>query len=122
MSYFLFLDDERSPKQVTWVDLPAQNWVIVRSYKEFVREIKQRGVPVFVSFDHDLSFEHYPFNEVNPTLKIPYKAYKEKTGLHCAEYLLNVCKELKVPFPRFAVHSMNIIGKQNILNLIKYDQ
>ena len=33
MSYHLFLDDSRQPKNVTWLDLPPYHWVVVKSYE-----------------------------------------------------------------------------------------
>lgn len=55
----------------------------VRNYYDFVAWIKIVGMPAFISFDHDLAFEHYPFSDPNPTVtEIPYDSYKEKTGYH----------------------------------------
>ena len=48
MSYRLFLDDERFPRQVTWVLLPTNfdpDWVIVRTYDQFVEHITKNGLP-----------------------------------------------------------------------------
>jgi hypothetical protein len=118
MSYNLFLDDERKPRDVQWVKLPLIEWTIVRNYDEFVDIITKKGLPTFISFDHDLAFEHYPFHEKNPTLRIPYESYKEKTGYHCAYWLINFCLEKKLDLPRFAVHSMNPIGRENIEKLL----
>ena len=70
--YYLFLDDERYPKQVTWVNLPLVDWVIVRNYNEFVKKIEEDGMPVFISFDHDLADEHY--NEAMSSFVIPCTA------------------------------------------------
>lgn len=56
MTYNLFLDDERNPSDVNWVMLPHKvNWEIVRTYNEFKNMILKKGVPAFVTFDHDLS-------------------------------------------------------------------
>lgn len=46
-TYALFLDDERFPKNVTWIDYPISdgNWTIVRNYKEFVDIIMKKGIP-----------------------------------------------------------------------------
>jgi len=59
MSYHLFLDDVRMPGDASWIRLPSARYDIVRSYDEFVEFIQERGVPEFVSFDHDLADEHY---------------------------------------------------------------
>lgn len=40
---YLFLDDIREVKDVTWVKLPERNdWKIVRSYDEFVNFIQKK--------------------------------------------------------------------------------
>jgi len=117
MSYNLFLDDIRDPN----VFLKSiKTWVIARDYQEFINIIKERGLPEFVSFDHDLAFEHYPFNDDSPCDEIiPYNDYKEKTGYHCAQFLINYCIENDKDFPNYKCHSMNVIGKQNIISLIE---
>ena len=121
MSYYLFLDDERFPQDVTWVKLPPHNWTIVRNYADFVRTIENKGLPAEIAFDHDLGFEHYaalhtaskPGNGI-----IDYSSFKEKTGLECAKWLIVFCLEKNLPFPKFYVHSMNPIGKQNIISAV----
>lgn len=103
----LFIDDVRKPY--------SGGWDVVRSYKEFVDYIETIGVPKVISFDHDLGFEHYPLGEQNPTERIPYETYKEKTGYDCAKYLVE-----KGEFPNTAlIHSYNIVGAQNIGNLLR---
>ena len=116
MSYKLFLDDERLPYQVSWVQLPQGPFTTVRSYKAFVECIEQYGVPSFVTFDHDLGREHYVAGIAGtaPT----YDSYKEKTGYDCAKWLVNYCYDKGVNFPDYEVHSMNIIGKQNIIHYL----
>jgi hypothetical protein len=85
-------------------------WDCVRSFDAFVAYIQEHGVPSVISFDHDLSFDHYPFNETNPTLNIPYDTYKEKTGFHCAKWLT----EQNLPVNEIRVHSANPVGAENI--------
>jgi hypothetical protein len=102
----LFLDDVRRP--------PDSSWMVVRSYDAFVAYIQEFGVPDIISFDHDLAFDHYPFNEENPGKDIPYDRYEEKTGYHCAKWLLENGYELK----EWRVHSMNPVGADNIRKLI----
>lgn len=87
--YKLFLDDVRPP--------PDIDWITVNSYKEFVNKITKDGLPYFVSFDHDLADEHYPWNQPDqskPT--IDYSIYKEKTGYDCAKWLLQYCRDKKI--------------------------
>lgn len=110
MSYNLFLDDLREVKDVYWVDLPkSNNWIVVRNYKEFVKCIDSEGCPDFVTFDHDLSAEHY-LNNFDTT---------EKTGYDAAKYLIEYCDNNSLPFPEYKIHSMNIIGRDNIKHLIE---
>lgn len=116
MSYHLFLDDERFPKNVTWEDLPPVQWIIVRSFDDFVRVVKARGIPQTISFDHDLADEHY--KKLVNSGSIDYNGVEEKTGYHCVkwfcEYLLDV-KAKKEDFPKTFFHTMNPIGKQNMM-------
>lgn len=99
----LFLDDIRKPYD--------QTWDLVRSYDEFVAYIEKNGCPDVISFDHDLAEEHYPFNGEYPDpTQINYYAYRNKTGYHCAQWLIE-----KGIFPKLAiVHSQNGVGAQNI--------
>jgi len=55
----IFLDDERCPKDVKWIELPLVKGTIVRSYDEFIKKIKEYGSPKRISFDHDLSDDAY---------------------------------------------------------------
>ena len=61
MLYNLFIDDERDPKDVTWLGVGDRyahlnyEWYVVRSYAEAVELIQTFGcMPETVSFDHDL--------------------------------------------------------------------
>ncbi len=128
MNYYLFLDDVREPHQVTWVDIPLFGWTIVRTYNEFVEIIRKQGLPKFVSFDHDLAFEHLPLSGGSlymgdpraETYKMPYDSFKEKTGYHAAQFLIDYCLDKNLSLPEFQVHSMNPVGKQNILLLLNH--
>lgn len=113
MSYHLFLDDIRVPSQVKWVDLPPANWVIVRSYEDFVKTIESKGVPVFVSFDHDLSMDAMIAANRGEIYRGP-----EKTGLDCAFWLFQKCASEGLKFPQWACHSINPIGRRAIEQLL----
>lgn len=107
--YALFLDDVRTPLDTIFDDgIP---WVIVRNYNQFIDYITKNGLPYFIAFDHDLSNEHYISDDVT--------TYKEKTGLDCAKWLTEYCMNNKVKLPIWHVHSMNPIGKENIISLLK---
>ena len=53
----LFLDDLRSI-QMVYPNDNLNDWVIVRDFYQFVNYINKYGLPTFISFDHDLGFEH----------------------------------------------------------------
>lgn len=123
MSYKLFLDDERIPNQVKWVEMPIGPWIIVRDYSSFIRHVTDFGLPSFVSFDHDLADEHYPCFEpkggIDNMKEISYNKYKEKTGYDCAKWLCEYCHDHNLIFPEYQVHSMNPIGRENIRSFIE---
>jgi len=119
MTYHLFLDDVRSPADVTWEKLPSpEQWIIARNFWAFKRQIEKRGIPKFVAFDHDLAPEHYSamFKDSHSN---PSDYGNEKTGFHCAEYLIHACAERSVPFPEYTVHSLNPVGRQRMYDLIE---
>lgn len=116
-NYYLFLDDVREPSDVTWVLLPQHDWTIVRNFNEFKTMILKRGIPSFVAYDHDLSDMHYGHGLRGD--KIPYEQYSEKTGYDCAKWLIKHCIDKKVNHPPYVVHSMNPIGKQNIISYVE---
>lgn len=120
--YRLFLDDERHPFQVTWVDMPPGPWIVVRSYNAFVAQITSDGLPSFISFDHDLGIEAYIHATGTP--KEQYAAYyadpnrREMTGYDCARWLIGYCHERALPIPSYQIHSMNPIGRDNIRSVL----
>jgi hypothetical protein len=117
--FHLFLDDERLPEDVHWLLLPDLDWVVVRSYDEFVRTVQQRGVPATVSFDHDLCDEHYQALLEGLIVGEPDREFAEKTGYHCAEWLLAHCRALGQPPPAaIYVHTLNPIGRERIRALL----
>ena len=129
----LFLDDIRIPKDAIGLVDPklnqfyfASDWTIVRSYVEFIDYITSNGVPDFVSFDHDLSDEHYNdlFSDKNwakndSDIKLKYEDYKEKTGYECAKWLVDWCVDGGVKLPDYVVHSANPVGKSNIISYLE---
>ena len=117
-NYNLFLDDIRIPTHVTWVDIPKdQHYSLVRNYQEFVDLITLRGLPKFVCYDHDLSDCHYG-DGLNDR-GIDYDKYQEKTGYDCAKWLVDYCMKNGVKHPPYVVHSMNPVGKQNIISYVE---
>ena len=119
MSYKLFLDDLRMPKDVygyyrqkIYLD---EDWAIVRNYQEFTTIIEEKGIPDFISFDHDLADEHY--GEMGSGCQ--YDEYQEKTGYQCAIWLAEYVVDKMKPLPDYKVHSMNPIGRENIIHYLE---
>ena len=116
--YNLFLDDNRIPTHVTWVDFPRdQHYSVVRNYQEFVDLITLRGLPKFICYDHDLSDCHYGHGLSGDD--IPYDSYTEKTGYDCAKWIVDYCMNKGIKHPTYVVHSMNPVGKLNIESYIE---
>jgi hypothetical protein len=115
-SYNLFLDDFREPEDVfgyTNNQLYLIGWVIVRNYDEFVKTIIEKGIPDMISFDHDLADEHYESHQ-------EYDQYTEKTGYHCAKWLIYYCIDNNKKLPtEILIHSMNTVGSLNIKSLFE---
>ena len=119
--YNLFLDDQRKPSDVTWIELPLVAWEIVRDYDDFVELIKMNGVPQIISFDHDLAEEHYEeYHNAITFGVIDYSKFKIKSGYDCARWLAEHCFDNKIPIPMFYIHTLNPVGKKNILNLLMF--
>lgn len=102
----IFIDDERFPTTaITLVESDMgmykndSDWVIVRTYDEFVNEVTKNGSPNYVSFDHDLA---------------DIDGDDEKTGFDCAKWLVDYCMDNNIMLPKYQVHSANPIGKKNI--------
>ena len=102
MSYKLFLDDLRDVPMIYRV-LANDDFVIVRSYADFVAYITQNGLPEFISFDNDLGED----DEGN---LLP-------DGYACAKWLVYE-SELDLSTLRFYVHSANPVAKVQIESLL----
>lgn len=100
----LFLDDERNPEDVTWMQYPENiEWVVVRTFSEFVKAV-QSGIFDLMSFDHDLQ---------------DFSKGSEMTGYDCLKFYCNFLYVEDCFLPQVVVHSMNPIGKVNILTYWK---
>lgn len=131
MSYNLFLDDVRMPYIVGEYTIPwklkalyrEERWDIVRSYPQFVAFIESNGIPSVVSFDHDLADEHYRPSMFNPdghySNYYENGIFEEKTGYDCAKWLIEYVRKNELEMPRILCHSMNPIGKENIMRLFE---
>lgn len=117
----LFLDDERHPADVTWVDIGNGPWEIVRSYAEAVAWVEKNGFPNVISFDHDLGYEAFDTNEAG--IIVVTDSRETPSGYDFAKWLIhrdmdcNGENGLPDDF-RFTVHSMNPVGAQNIRSLL----
>jgi hypothetical protein len=133
MKYNLFLDDIRNPEDAflyyeegskRLIELSGiTNWLVVRNFESFVKTINDLGLPCVVSFDHDLHFEHvkYYVEETILTGKINYDSFINKTGKHCADFLVEKVNVLRVQMPQCYVHSANEYGAKEIRKVLKND-
>ena len=71
----------------------------VYSYEEFVAYLERKGLPDFISFDHDLG--------------------EDLSGYDCAKYLVAYCLEHLRSLPDYQVHSQNPVGRENIERLLE---
>jgi hypothetical protein len=94
MTYLMFLDDERDPALHHHYD------VIARNYDEAINAITAKGLPKYISFDHDLG----------PGLN----------GLDVAKYMVDhmIVNSITKPFGYY-VHSQNPVGRDNIEGYIE---
>ena len=115
--YFIFLDDERFPRDVKWTKIPDLHWTVVRNYNNFrsLIELKEY-LPEFISFDHDLAYQHYADLCNSET---DYAKYTEKTGYDCAKWLVEYCMKNNLKIPEYTVHSLNPIGAKNIITILE---
>ena len=110
----LYLDDIRTP-----VD---DDWMLVRNYDEFVKQIKLHGLGNFevISLDHDLGegamVEYY--TNVKNNYILDYNNIEERTGMDCCRYLVSESMNEKIPLPQIYVHSANPIGSANMMGYI----
>lgn len=135
MSFKLFLDDMRNPMdclsymapRTSKLSLYEETWVIVRSYQEFVdtitRAYRKTGMPDIISFDHDLSQEHYaPVGVWDQREKYSdweaKQNFREKNGKDAASWLGDFCVNHEEQIPEFIVHSMNPYGSENIQSIL----
>lgn len=105
MAWTLFLDDIRFPDQVKYDYGPYRNVVICRNMDDAVWAVEQYGLPTKISFDHDLADAHYIIGD------------GEKTGYTFAKWFCDYVMDNNLDLPdefSFHVHSMNIIGAENI--------
>lgn len=91
MKRVLWVDDLRPPKD--------QNFIHILNFNDFVADIKCNGLPDEIWFDHDLG--------------------EEKSGYDCAKWLVNYCIDHEAKLPVYHLHTMNPVGRDNILGIFK---
>lgn len=87
--YKMFIDDERFPV--------SNDFTVVRSSEEAIGCVKVKGVPVFISFDHDLG--------------------GDDTSIVFIKWLVDFLIDTNTKLPNgfdYYVHSQNPVGKKNI--------
>lgn len=102
----LFLDDERSPSDVTWVKYSGTvKFTVVRTREEFQWAVLTNPRFDIFSLDHDLQdFDHF--------------SEKENTGFSC---LYEVASSYRCKLPKQVIaHSKNPIGAEKINNLFNF--
>lgn len=111
MTWNLFIDDERELADVTWAPWQIQEkyrneeWVVARNGQEVLDAFLEKGMPSYISFDHDLGED-------------------SGTGYDIVKMLINIDMETPEDMYRFPenfdfyVHSKNPIGKSNIEGLL----
>ncbi len=104
----IFLDDERDVNFIqNKIEINNWEWVIIRNYFDFIDYIDDNLDSIdLVSFDHDID----SFDEGGI----------EWTGRDAARYLQDRCYEENRLYPQFLIHSMNNIGKSNIIGDLKH--
>ena len=100
----LFLDDERKPSDVTWIDYGINpEFKCFTSYSDFVFSVIwhiENNKQILVSFDHDIQQKDWDDNEV--------------TGYHCLQIIVRECFNRGLPLPKCVFHTKNPIGKENM--------
>lgn len=112
MTWNLFIDDERNIEDVTWAPWQVQEkyrnekWVIARNTAAAISEIINRGMPSYISFDHDLGENEPTGYDLVKTLIADAITFPEVEDF---QFLSDFA---------FYVHSKNPIGKANIEGLL----
>lgn len=112
--YKIYLDDVRTP-------IDVENWIVVRSYEEFVEKVSQIGLEniELISLDHDLGDSAMTewHRNVYHNYKLDYNNILEKTGMDCTKWLVEQWLDGK-PVVDVVVHSANAIGSANMMGYI----
>jgi hypothetical protein len=113
--YKIYLDDLRTPVNT--------EWIVVRSYDEFVAKVKEIGLGNIevVTLDHDLgdtAVKEY-FNNTSKNYTLNYENIEEKTGYDAAKWMVDWFLRSKIritivrkhfPFLRFILILQTRLG------------
>ena len=104
----IFLDDERIPEDVTWIEYPDDaEFKVVRNSNEFMsvyEELTKLGIEYSISLDHDIQ-------EITPN-------GKEVTGYDVLKMVCNLYfadETSYLPTTVYA-HTQNPVGRKNIIS------
>jgi len=126
MKTLLWLDDIRNPfeNEGEWLVfspiLQPFNTIWVKNYNEFVKWIKENGLPDAICFDHDLG-EDVASELVSKGVNKKEARRKKKefpTGYDCAKWLVNYCIDKNKKIPLFNIQSANPVGAENIRGIL----
>lgn len=100
----IFLDDERFPHDVTWIELPLRKWDILRTQEAFEQFVLMYGLENIdhISFDNDLG-----------------DGMGE--GIFCAQWMVNQVLDGKInwnPNFTYTIHSKNNVAAERIKGLL----
>jgi hypothetical protein len=105
MTWNLFIDDERNLEDVTWAPWQVrekyrnEEWVICRTRYDVIIAVATRGMPSYISFDHDLGHDQPTGHDI---------------AKHIVDWDMND-EHYSLPDNfDFYVHSQNPVGKANI--------
>lgn len=123
----LWLDDQRNPFLDEEGKVPegyVVHWVL--NYEQFKAWIFNYFIPDAVSFDHDLTEEHYTpeyfwdnYYESKKYQLWKRQSYVHKTGYDCAVLLKSVCNKYDVDLPETFIHSANPVGADWIREVLE---
>jgi hypothetical protein len=125
----LYLDASKTPVRNITGYAP---WAVVRNFPDFAGHIMRHGIPDYISFEHDLAEEHFAdfaANQAQGVMAIEYDSFTEKTGYHCAQWLISFCEmhrqngaDMSLSPHRIktvGIHSDNPAGAVNIMHLLQ---
>jgi hypothetical protein len=105
----IYLDDVRTPVE-------KDQWVVVRSYDEFVEKVNEIGLEniSLISLDHDLGDTAMAewHKNVYHNYELNYDNITEKTGMDCTKWMDGQ------PIVDVVIHSANAIGSANMMGYI----